>query len=107
MISGKEVRALLGSRVRYFRQQRQLSQAALAEKADISVTFLSKIERGIKYPTSDTLSRLANGLDVRPADLFQDPQSPPDYYGQFERFKNDLIQTIQQSLEAVSRAYGE
>jgi len=58
-VTGQEVRDNIGKVVRFYRKQRHLSQAELAEKAGISITFLSKIERGIKFHTLDTLSGLA------------------------------------------------
>jgi transcriptional regulator with XRE-family HTH domain len=107
MISGQDVRTLLGKRVQFYRKKRQLSQAALAEKADISITFLSNIERGRKYPTSDTLSDIANGLGVNVCQLFQETETPPAHQNLLERFKIDLRQGILKTLETVYRAYEE
>jgi transcriptional regulator with XRE-family HTH domain len=101
MMNGQDVRELLGKRIQFFRKQRQLSQAALAEKADISVTFLSKIERGIKYPTSDTISGIANGLGVELCDLFRQDEMPTDHQNMLDRLQNDVIQTV----ETVFKAY--
>jgi transcriptional regulator with XRE-family HTH domain len=107
MISGQELRVLLGKRIQFYRKQRQLSQAALAEKANISITFLSKIERGIKYPTSDTISGIANGLDVEVYELFQQHETPTEHRNLLERFKNDITQNVLKSLGAVYKAYEE
>ena len=48
-----------------------MTQEDLAEKADISVSFLSMIERGERAAHVLTLQRLAAGLGVEIADLFQ------------------------------------
>ena len=101
MINGQEVRELLGKRIQFFRKQRQLSQAVLAEKADISTTFLSKIERGIKYPTSETVSGIANGLGVELCELFQQEEIPKNYNNTLDRLQNDVMKTV----EAVFKAY--
>ena len=105
MINGQELRSILGKGIRFYRQQRQLSQAALAEKAGISITFLSNIERGIKYPTSDTLSALANGLGVEVYELFRHDHSPARNHVLFERFKIDITTKVNETLEAVYKAY--
>ena len=105
MITGQDLRIILGKQVRFFRQQRQLSQAALAEKADISITFLSKIERGIKYPTSDTVSAIANSLGVEVYELFRHDHSPAEHRKLFERFKIDITKNVLETLEAVYKAY--
>ncbi|MDR2952092.1 MAG: helix-turn-helix domain-containing protein [Treponema sp.] len=101
MLTGQDVRKLLGKRIHFFRKQRQLSQAALAEKADISITFLSKIERGIKYPTSETIAGIANGLGVELHDLFQQGEISADNQNMLDRLQNDVMQ----SLETVFKAY--
>jgi transcriptional regulator with XRE-family HTH domain len=107
MTSGQDVKVLLGKRVQFYRKQRQLSQAALAEKAEISITFLSKIERGLKYPTSDTISGIANGLGVEVYELFQQAETSTEHRNQLERFQNDITQNVLKTLEAVYKAYEE
>lgn len=102
-MNGQDVRTLLGKRVQFYRKQRQLSQAALAEKANISITFLSKIERGIKYPTSETISGIANGLGVELYDLFRQEVMSADHQNMLDRLQNDVMQTV----EAVFKAYKE
>jgi transcriptional regulator with XRE-family HTH domain len=103
MLIGQDVRTLLGRRVQFYRKQRQFSQAVLAEKADISITFLSKIERGIRYPTPETLSGIANGLEVELCDLFRQDDTPADYQNMLDRLQNDVLKTV----EAVFKAYKE
>ena len=105
MTNGQELRAILGKGIRFYRQQCKLSQAVLAEKANISVTFLSNIERGIKYPASDTLSAIANGLDVEVFELFRHDYSPLEKRVLFERFKIDVAQKVMETLEGVNREY--
>ena len=105
MTNGQELRAILGKGIRFFRKQRQFSQAALAEKADISITFLSNIERGIKFPTSDTLSALANSLGVEVYELFRHDHSPTEHKVLFERFKIDITKNVMETLETVYKAY--
>jgi transcriptional regulator with XRE-family HTH domain len=103
MMNGQDVRELLGKRIQFYRKQRQLSQATLAEKANISITFLSKIERGIKYPTSETISGITNGLGVELCDLFRQDEMPEAHQNMLDRLKNDIMQTV----EVVFKAYKE
>jgi transcriptional regulator with XRE-family HTH domain len=105
VISGQDVRTLLGKRIQFYRKKRQLSQAALAERADISITFLSNIERGLKYPTSETLSGIVNGLGVEIFYLFQETETPTENRSLLERFKKDITQNVHETLEAVYKAY--
>jgi transcriptional regulator with XRE-family HTH domain len=48
-----------------------MSQAALAEKAGISIIFLSDIERSNKWPSLDTLVNLANALKIEVYELLK------------------------------------
>ncbi len=47
-----------------------MTQEALAERADISVSFLSMIERGERAPHLQTLAHIASALDVELSELF-------------------------------------
>ena len=49
-----------------------MTQEDLSERARISVSFLSMIERGERSPHLETLAALADALEVRIADLFAD-----------------------------------
>jgi len=105
LITGKKLRDNLGKTIRFYRKQQRLSQAELAEKSGISITFLSKIERGIKFPTSETLSGLANGLNVEVYQLFRNDETPVEQWRLFERFKKDITNTINETLENIYKEY--
>ena len=64
--------AALGERVRSFRQHLHLTQEQLAEKAEISASFLGHIERGTRVASLDTLMQLCIALEVTPNDLLED-----------------------------------
>jgi transcriptional regulator with XRE-family HTH domain len=54
----------VGERLRILREQRGLSQRALAAASDLSPNALSQIERGNVSPSVSTLNRLAAALGV-------------------------------------------
>ena len=60
-----------GQRVRKIRQKQNLSQEELAEKIDIAVNNMGKIERGESFVTAVTLEKLASVLDVKVEDFFK------------------------------------
>ena len=55
---------LIGRRVRDFRQMRGLTQEKLAEAAELSVPYVSHIERGARKASISTLIKIAGALDV-------------------------------------------
>lgn len=54
----------MGRRIRMYRKQRGLTQAALAESTAISTSFLGHIERGTRIASLVTLVKLAEILEV-------------------------------------------
>ena len=61
----------IGERVRTYRKLTRLTQERLAEKADLSVHYLSRIETGSATPTLESLERITRALDVPIGELFQ------------------------------------
>src|SRR5260370_26117281 len=63
----------VGRRIRQLRTSRtgpRMTQEDLSERAHISVSFLSMIERGERSPHLETLGSIAEALGVHIADLF-------------------------------------
>ena len=54
----------LGDRVRERRQQLGFSLRDLAERSELTASFLSQVERGVTSPSIDSLRRVASALDV-------------------------------------------
>ncbi len=61
----------LGDRIKYLRELRGLTQAALAEKCGISQGALAQFESGMHAPLVSTLVKLAEKLDLEPALFFR------------------------------------
>ena len=55
--------SLLGATLRQYRARQRLSQQALAAKTDLSATYISQIERGMRNVTVLNLVRLADALE--------------------------------------------
>jgi transcriptional regulator with XRE-family HTH domain len=68
----------IASRVRQIRAERGLSLEALAEGSGVSRSMISLIERGESSPTAIVLEKLATGLGVPLASLFDAPAAPAD-----------------------------
>ena len=68
-----DLRSKFGNRLRQLRRQADLTQEQLAAIADISVDFLSLVERGINAPSFENIDKLANALGVPIRELFSFP----------------------------------
>jgi transcriptional regulator with XRE-family HTH domain len=62
----------LGERVREQRRNRGLTQEALAEALDLSVAYVSLIERGGRNPPYTTVVAIARALGVAPSRIVAD-----------------------------------
>jgi transcriptional regulator with XRE-family HTH domain len=58
------LRLILGLKLKNLRQERGASLKDVAGRAGVSVSYLSEIEKGRKYPKTDKLIDLARALDV-------------------------------------------
>ncbi len=63
-------KVLLGQRIKELRKRTGFSQEQLAEKAETSPNYLSRMERGTENPSLDMLIKLAHALDVEMWEMF-------------------------------------
>jgi transcriptional regulator with XRE-family HTH domain len=59
----------LGKNIKKYRKKANLTQQELANKLNISLNFMRKIEVAFSKPSLDMLIKIANGLDVSVSDL--------------------------------------
>lgn len=72
----RDINSRIASRVRGLRTELGMSLDALAARCDVSRSMLSLIERGESSPTAVVLEKIATGLGVALASLFEDPAVP-------------------------------
>jgi transcriptional regulator with XRE-family HTH domain len=65
----------LGPRIRALRQARHVTLRELAERAGVTESFLSQVEREVTSPSIASVQRIARALDLGIADLFV--EEPP------------------------------
>jgi transcriptional regulator with XRE-family HTH domain len=64
---------LVGQNLRRARMQRNLTQQVLANKAKVSVSYVSMLERCQRTPALEVLEAFAKALDVSPLSLLREP----------------------------------
>ena len=108
MTSEHEIRAILAQNIKSFRLHRNWSQEILAEKADISIPYLSDIERGNKWPYPNTLSKLANALKVEIYELFREEIPLSKKGGDYTaRIIKEILIAQKEAADAVYKQYIE
>jgi transcriptional regulator with XRE-family HTH domain len=72
------INARIALRVRTLRSAQDMTLDALAAKSAVSRSMLSLVERGESSPTAVVLEKIATGLGVPLASLFDDVGTPPN-----------------------------
>jgi transcriptional regulator with XRE-family HTH domain len=65
-----QLRREFGKKLKALRVRERLTQEELAEKTQLSASFISSMERGIDAPSFETLERIASVLGVTVTDMF-------------------------------------
>jgi len=104
-MNGQELKSIFGKNIKFFRYRKEYSQADLAEKIDISITFLSNIERGLKFPKPNIITRIADGLEINVYELFMADMIPEDNKKIFNRLSEDMTNKVNLAINDVFRQY--
>ena len=66
--------SVIGANIKYYREQRKLTQVQLAEQSQISISYLSKIEAAgcNKSLSISVLNQIANVLGVEISEFFKE-----------------------------------
>ena len=112
-VDGQEIKASLGKNIKKLRTQRHYSQEELAEKADISIIYLSSIERGKKFPKPAILGQIVEGLEVELYELFKADHVPKaasvvtteDNQKLINRISKDITKKVMQAMETGFKKY--
>jgi transcriptional regulator with XRE-family HTH domain len=73
----------IADNIRDARKRQALTQADLAQRAGISVSFISMIERAERAPSYETLFAVAKGLAIPVAQMFTTADTEPVDYGPY------------------------
>ncbi|MCI8577986.1 MAG: helix-turn-helix transcriptional regulator [Lachnospiraceae bacterium] len=100
---------ILGSRIRFYRKEKKLSQEKLAEVCRLHPSYIGQIERGEKNITVEILHRLSLGLGVSMAELLQDIDGKEyqqdsilsEIYNQMFQISNGDLKRMKRLFDAV------
>ena len=80
----------IGGKITEIRLSKRLTQAQLAEKVGVSIETISRMERGINFPSLKTLENIADALDEHLKTFF-DFDDHPSKDKSYERELSKLI----------------
>ena len=102
----QELRAVVRTNIRRYREFRKWTQAQFAEKLDISINFLSDIENGKKWISPASMVKFATILNIEPFELFKPADIPaPETSTLFSRYNDEVVQAVSESLRKIYSYY--
>ncbi len=105
-----DVRKVLAQNIKQRRKELGITQAKLAELADISEPYMNDIERCQTWISDKTLSKLAWALNLELHELFISNNEPTekstnrkDTYLLFQKHKQEIYDYVEKSFETLIR----
>lgn len=76
----------IGVTLKNLRKERNMTLKGLAEQTDVSISFLSQVERGKSSVTLESLRKIADALNVDPSLFFANETEKTGWATRLERF---------------------
>lgn len=64
------IESRIGGKITEVRLRKKLTQAELAERIGVSVESISRLERGVSFPSLKTIVKMSNALGVQIKEFF-------------------------------------
>jgi transcriptional regulator with XRE-family HTH domain len=87
----KEVRMIIGDRLRELREGKKLSQGDIEKRTGLLRCYISRVENGHTIPAIETLEKLARALEVPLYQLFYEGEEPPKLPDLLKRKRPDDV----------------
>lgn len=88
----------ISSTLKKLRKERKLTLKELADRTDVSISFLSQVERGKSSVTLESLRKIADALNVAPSAFFSETAENDDWSERLELFHyKDLSEGIEEA----------
>ncbi len=100
---------IIGERLKKARTEKNLTQEKLAEKLDVSIAFLSRIERGNSHISLKRLSQVCDILGVTEGYILNGASSTSDNYldSEFNELLNNATPKAQKLIYKVAKVISE
>lgn len=95
---------LIGRRIKQKRKEMHLTQENLAEKLDVSIGYVSQLERGVTKINLEMLGKISNLFNCDIADFVKRSNTESDYYKRDVK-KRELLQLFDNLSEQEQRQF--
>ena len=102
----KQLREIVRTNIKQYRNYRKWTQAEFAERLDISINFLSDIENGKRWISPASMVKFASVLEIEPYELFKPANTPPPSVSAlFYKYNDEVMQAVSDSIKQVNDYY--
>lgn len=90
--------------LRYYRKQAGLTQEKLAELLGMSTTYIGSMEACERFPSPETIDKIADVLNIRASVLFDESGSPENVKSTFKKIyattlKDELSKRVLKAID--------
>ena len=105
-LQAQDFQNLLAKNIRAARERLGISQMKLAERAELSVSFMNDVERARRWVGAKALARLGDVLHLRPNQFFLDDwDSSTDTHAMLSEMQRELREAVGSDIERVVMRY--
>ena len=100
---------IIGERLKKARTDKNLTQEKLAEKLDVSIAFLSRIERGSSHISLKRLSQICDILGISEGSILNGSSNNSNTYltAEFENILKDTTPEKQKLIYKIAKIINE
>ena len=91
------IRSVFIKNLKYYRKKAGLTQEKLAEAIDMNTSYIGDMEARERFPSAETIDKIAVALGITPMQLFDDRGSPENIK---ETFLKSYAKTLQEELHS-------
>ena len=104
-----EIKNIIIYNLKYYRKIAGLSQAKLAERCNLSTSFIGEIEMGRSIPSIKTLETIAQALNIKTYQLLLDLENTtaPTKEDLLNKLENELSNSMSALIKSIIGKYRE
>lgn len=100
------VRSVFIKNLKYYRKQAGFTQEKLAESIGMSTSYIGDMEARERFPSAETIDKIAGALNVRPSQLFDEHGSPENMQDSFrdsygKSLQEELCSRVTEAIDSV------
>lgn len=89
------LREIFINNLKYYRKQKGLSQEKLSYAINMSMAYINQIENKASFPQPEIIEKIANVLEIRPVQLFDESGSPANIKAfNKEQYINEITEKL-------------